>query len=68
MKIGIAIAQYLTAGLQNRGIEPHNYQKISTAVYGVLCDMPKILTDDWIELPDGTTYEKTFSPSKKLCS
>ena len=61
--IGIAIAQRLTYLLVGKGL---NYNDLSEIVYGAFNQISKETNiGDWIELPNGDTFTKTFQIKKE---
>jgi len=57
--VGCAISQRLTAALTGNGIP---YEKLSKIIYGEMLDIAlELRIGDWIEMPNGDTFTKTFS-------
>jgi hypothetical protein len=61
--IGCIIAQRLTMALSGLGI---SYEKRSKVIYGEFLDISNEMDiGDWLEFPDGTTFELTYKPKKE---
>ena len=62
--VGCMIAQRITSSLIGLGIE---YAELSKIVYSECMDIGLEQSNgDWIEMPNGDTYTKTFSTNKHL--
>lgn len=62
--VGCMIAQRITSALTGHGID---YAELSKIVYSECMDIGLEQSNgDWIEMPNGDTYTKTFSVNKHL--
>lgn len=61
--VGCILAQRLTSALSAR--PKYDYASIRDIVYGELSAIAsEQRKGDWLEFPNGTTYEMTFTPHK----
>lgn len=64
MSVGCMIAQRITSALTGHGIP---YDELSKIIYKECMDIGLEQSNgDWIEMPNGDTYTKTFSVNRHL--